>query len=349
MNGINIHINMHRALRLALQFIIPAAVSIGLCLVMFRELDFSQMVEIARSQCQVRYILLMLLLGLVPLVMRALRWNIQLHAIGIHAPFHAVLYAIFGTYAVNLVFPRLGEVWRCSYLSVRQRAPFSGIFGSMIADRLADTLTVLAYVLLTLIIAHAPLLAFIHRYPAAYSAIAAVAASPITWLALALVAASIWLLFRFSHNSLVLKCRTFAAGIWQGFAAIARMRGKGRWLIYTLVLWGFYFLQLYVAFFAFPFTRQVLSAHGPQAVLVCYVLTSIAMGIPSNGGIGPYQATMIFALAIFMPAAADPRSFALQSAAFGNVIMFAQTLFLILLGLITFLLIALDRRHPKLP
>ena len=42
-------------------------------------------------------------------------------------------YSIFGTYAVNLVFPRLGEVWRTGYIAQRQKAPFTTVFGSMVA------------------------------------------------------------------------------------------------------------------------------------------------------------------------------------------------------------------------
>ena len=44
-------------------------------------------------------------------VFRAMRWQLQLRAIGIEAPLSALINSIFGTYAVNLIFPRLGEVW----------------------------------------------------------------------------------------------------------------------------------------------------------------------------------------------------------------------------------------------
>ena len=48
--------------------------------------------------------------------------------------------AIFGTYAMNLLFPRLGEVWRCGYVAQREKASFTKVLGSMVSDRLSDTI-----------------------------------------------------------------------------------------------------------------------------------------------------------------------------------------------------------------
>ncbi len=118
------------------------------------------------------------------------------------------------------------------------------------------------------------------------------------------------------------------------------MPGKGRWLLLTAGLWGCYFVQLYVAFYAFPFTREVLAQHGILAALVAFVLSSISMGVPSNGGIGPWQWAIIFALGIYGLGQA-------QAAAFANLVLGTQTMLLILLGLFTFGCIALDKRRHK--
>lgn len=74
------------------------------------------------------------------------------------------------------------------------------------------------------------------------------------------------------------------------------------------------------------------------------------MGVPSNGGIGPYQATMLFGLRVFAPAAAlatetAARTFTTEGAAFGNLLIASTTALMAILGLITFLLIALDKRR----
>lgn len=128
------------------------------------------------------------------------------------------------------------------------------------------------------------------------------------------------------------------------------MNGKGRWLLLTAALWSCYFLQLYFAFYAFPFTREILHENGITVVLICYMLTTISMAIPSNGGIGPYQTAMIFGLLLFAPAGLDPaasQAFRTAGLAFGNTVIAAQTLLWIVAGIGVFILMAADRRRNR--
>lgn len=350
------------ALAKAVKVLIPLAVSAGLCYVMFTDIDFHEMMHVIRTQCDFRWIGLMMLTGLLPVVLRAVRWGIQLRAVNVAAPLRALVYAMFGTYAVNLVFPRLGEVWRSGYVSYRERAPFSTVFGAMLADRMADTLTVLALTLVTLFVARGPVVEFVRAYPDAYRKILDLVTSPWVWIAGAAALCLLWAFLRYSRHSMAVRIRSFLGGIWKGFAGIAHMQGKGRWLALTAAIWGCYYLQLAMAFNAFPMTAELLARCGPAVVLVCFVLTSISMGIPSNGGIGPYQTTMLFGLGLFFPAASamtapeaaagvldgmSQAEFRTIGAAFGNVIIAAQTLTFIICGLITFLLIAIDRKNSR--
>lgn len=337
-----------------LKFGIPLAISVGLCVALFRDIDFKEMMRIIREECNFWFIGLNLLIGIIPIVVRAARWGIQLRAINVTPPFRILFYSIFGTYAFNIVFPRLGEVWRSGYIAYRQKAPFSEVFGSMIADRLADTVVVALLTLVTFAFASAPFIKFMHTYPDAYDKIESILTSPLLWGILAAIIIGFWALLKFGKGKFIDGVRRFFKGIWEGFAAIARMNGKGKWLILTAILWSCYFLQLYVAFYAFPMTREMLEANGIIVAFICYMLTTIAMGIPSNGGIGPYQTAIIFGLQLFAPAtvsaAVNPaahKAFLTAGAAFGNTIIAAQTLTFILGGIIVFILIAADRRRNE--
>ena len=62
------------------------------------------------------------------------------------------------------------------------------------------------------------------------------------------------------------------------------------------------------------------------------------MGVPSNGGIGPWQWSVIFALGLYGLAQGP-------ATAFANLVMGCQTLLLILLGLFTFVCIAFDNKN----
>ena len=122
------------------------------------------------------------------------------------------------------------------------------------------------------------------------------------------------------------------------------MEGKVLWLLYTALIWGCYFTQLYVCFYAFPLTADVVSEFDPTAVLVCFVLSSLSMAVPSNGGIG-YQWALMFGLSMYASGVPGlTREYALS---FGNTVMGCQTLLLILLGIITFVLISIAKHHNK--
>lgn len=330
-------------MRTLLKYIIPLIISVGLCYLLFTGIDFKEMVAIIRDQCDFRWIGLGLVIAVLSHIFRAFRWGIQLSALGVHAPAYVLIYSIFGTYAVNLVFPRLGEVWRTGYIAQRQDAPFATVFGSMVADRLADTVTVLLLTAVTFVLASRELMKFLAENGESYAAIGRILASPWLWLAVVLVIALMWLLMsRKNSGKAVSKLQNAVKELWQGFAVIVRMPGKGRWLLLTLGVWGCYFLQMYVVFYAFPFTAGLLHTHGILVALVTFVLSSIAMGVPSNGGIGPWQWSVIFALGIYGVGKAE-------AGAFANLVLGCNTLLLIALGIFTFIGIALDKqKHKKL-
>lgn len=328
----------------ALKYGVPPVMTVGLCWLLFTGVDFGEMLRIIRSECHFGWILAGLGLSLVSYLMRALRWRIQLRALNVDPPLWALVISIFGTYAVNLIFPRLGELWRTGWIAERQKAPFSTVFGSMICDRLSDTISVGLILLLSIALAHSQMLSYLQQNPEAYARITSLTGSPWLWAGLAASTfIVIWLWRRYPGSRPVVAVRKLVAGIWQGFAVVARMKGKGRWLIYTVLLWGCYYMQLYLAFFAFPATAQVVHTYGATAVLVCFVLSSISMAVPSNGGIGPYQWALVFGLSMY--AAGIPGLTREYSLSFANLVMGCQTLALIVLGIITFIAVAVDKRH----
>ena len=327
-------------LKILLQYGVPLIISIGLCYLLFTGIDFNEMIETIRNECNFWWIGLALFISLFSHLFRAMRWRIQLRALNINAPLVPLVYSIFGTYAVNLVFPRLGEVWRTTYISQRQNASFTAVFGSMVADRMADTVTVLVLTLSTFLLASGAITQYLAQNTALYEKVIALISSPWLWVAfVAFIALTWWILAKKRDNKIVAKIIEFAKGLWVGFAAIAKMKGKGQWLILTFAIWGCYFIQLFVAFFAFKETSAVVENHGIIAVLVCFVFSSIAMGVPSNGGIGPWQWAVIFGLSIYgLPTNGI-------SLAFANLVLGSQTILLIILGIYTFTAIALANRR----
>ena len=341
MNGQETTKHKRRLLSDLLKYVIPLVISIGLCYLLFTGIDFKEMIEIVRRDCDFRWIAAGLFISLFSYTFRALRWRLQLEALGIRPPLFYVVLSMFGTYAVNLVFPRLGEVWRSGYIAQRQDAPFTAVFGSMVAERLADTITVAAIALLAFVLASSAITSYLDDNVATFEAIKHLLFSPWLWGAFAVMIVVLWWLLRHkTNNKAITKIQKAIIDLWQGFAVITTMPGKGKWLLWTACVWGCYYVQFLVAFLAFPATVGVLHDHGMTVSLVAFALSSLSMGVPSNGGIGPWQWAVIFALGIYGVSNAE-------AGAFANVVLGSQTLLQIILGIFTFSMIALDRRRNK--
>lgn len=324
-----------------LRFAIPLIISGGLCWLLFRDFDFRGMWRVITTECRFGWILGALGLNVLAQVFRAFRWRIQLRAIGVEPPLFAIVLSIFGTYAVNLVFPRLGEVWRTGYIAKRQHAQFTAVFGSMVADRLADTVTVALLGLLAFLLASGSILSYLGANSESYEGLKDLLLSPWVWLAVAACAGGVWWLLRSTtSNAIVLRLRKAVRELWIGFAAIFTMPGKGPWLAFTAGIWGSYFAQFFLSMYAFDFTAEIIRVHGAAAVLVAFVLSSISMGVPSNGGIGPWQWAVMFSLGIY---GLDEY----HAGVFANLQLGCTTLLTIALGLFTFACIALGKSGKR--
>lgn len=335
---------MRKAAGFMLRWLLPLALTVLLVGYMFKKVNFSDMMEIIRHGVDYWWILCAMGISVFSHIFRALRWRIQLRSLGIHAPFLALCCSIFGCYALNLVFPRLGEVWRCTYIAKREHASFTTVLGSMVADRLSDTICVLLLTVLTFIVATPAINAFLTKYPVGQGVVAT-ASSPWFWVAVVGACVVIWAVFKFGASlGVVKKVKSWLLDTWQGFAVVAKMKGKWMFLFYTIAIWGCYYVQLYVAFFAFPFTRELCAepglAYGLTPCLVAFVLSSIGMAVPSNGGLGPWNIAVMFGLAIYGISTADGTAFSMLQWS-------GQTVMLVILGIFTMAYISLGKKTPQ--
>lgn len=329
-------------LRKLLTYLIPLLIGVGLFYFLWINIDSEQLFNSLRFDVDYRWFILIGFISIFSHVFRALRWRLQLRAINVDAPLHVLICSIFGTYAVNLIFPRLGEVWRCGYVAERQKASFTQVVGSMVADRLTDTLTVLLLTVFTFFLAQDAFYAFLDTYPQLKEKLWHMLTSPVTWIAVAaLLAMVVWLFRSHSQNKIIVKIRTMASNLWQGFYAITKMKGKWQFLLYTLLIWGCYFIQLYLAKFAFTFTQDL----SVVAMLVLFVLSSIGMGVPTNGGLGAYHVAIIFGLSLYGVGTFDTSNFDPQASAFAMLEWGMQTVMLVLLGIYTAVFVAVDRHR----
>lgn len=331
-------------LGMAVRYGLPVALTVLLVVYMFKKVNFSEMLALLKNGVDYGWILLAMGISVFSHVFRAARWRLQLNALGIKPPFMALCCSIFGCYALNLVFPRLGEVWRCTYISSSEKASFTSVLGSMIGDRLADTLMVLLLLVLCLIVAAPALEAFLTKYPVGRDIVGLLEQ---WWFWAAIIGGALlcWILLRaFRNTKVVMKLKEMALNMWEGFAVVARMKGRWKFLGLTLCIWGCYYFQLYVAFYAFDFTRALCSgpgmAGGLTPCLVAFVLSSISMAIPSNGGLGPWNLAIMFGLAIYGVSDAEGTAFSMLQWS-------GQTVMLIILGIYTMIYISIRQKRKS--
>lgn len=333
---------MKKAISYLIKYGIPLVIGVGLMYFLYKNVDMNSMMETLKNDVNYWWFLPVAVVSLLSHIFRAMRWRLQLNAIDVRPSFSAVLNSIFGTYAVNLVFPRLGEVWRCGYIANRQKASVTQVMGSMVADRLTDTATVLLLTLVTFLLAQGAFGQFFDAYPQMKEGFLNVASDARIWFgtAIAIIAMG-WLLVMKTENKIIKKIQLMARNLWEGFAGIAHMKGKWWFLLLTILIWGCYYLQLYLACKAFTFTSDL----SVLAVLVMFVLSSIGMGVPTNGGLGAWHVATIFGLSLYGVGKFTPGNFDPQATAFAMLVWGFQTLLLIVLGIYAFTSMAIDRNR----
>lgn len=132
--------------------------------------------------------------------------------------------------------------------------------------------------------------------------------------------------------------------IWTGFAILFHLPSAGLYLLLTLGIWVCYFMETYLCFFAFPFTRELIAAPGSAwgliPGLVVFVFGSWSMIVPSNGGLGPWNIAVMFALSLYGVSDTD-------GAAYSIICWSFQAFTLICLGVFSAFYIMLSRRKAR--
>ena len=326
-----------------LKIVLPLALSAALVLWLFHKIDFHKIAAIVRQGVEWRFIVLMMILTALSFIIRGVRWGIQLRAAGIpRMSATAESVSIFSAYALNLIFPYLGEAWRCVFVARRQNAKLSTVVGTDVGDRASDGIMILLFIILTVWLARPAIERFLDRYNLGRE-IAAFTSNPWFWIIVAVIIAGLVtadILLR--HTHFVSGINTSLLRIWRGFAVLFHMPGTGMYLLLTLGIWICYFLETYVCFFAFPFTRHLTSQPGTALGLipglVVFVFGSCSMAVPSNGGLGPWNIAVIFALTLYGVNQSDAAAYSLVCWAF-------QAIMIMALGVFSAFYIAATRRN----
>jgi len=286
---------------------LPLAFGLFIFWLIFRAFDFREIMSILRQDVNFWFIALSLPFGLGANIVRAYRWGLLIEPLGYKPKKSNLVYAVLGNYGVNLVFPRLGEVWRCTMITRYDNVPFTKLFGTLITDRLADAFSVALIVIVAFIMNVPYFNSFFAQHPEYLEVFNNILLSGWTYATIVIIGLLTLIFFvAFKHHPLVKKLKQLIASVWEGIHSISNMKERRLFLFYTILIWAGYFLYFYICFYAFAFTRDL----GWNCGLIAFGMSSVAVAVPVQGSIGPWHAMVIAVLMGFGVTSIDAAAFA---------------------------------------
>jgi uncharacterized protein (TIRG00374 family) len=271
------------------------------------------------------YIYLSLFIAIFGFLSRAYRWKFALAHMGYAAKFHNNLMAVCIAYLVNLTIPRSGEVSRAVVLKKYEGIPFDKAFGTIVAERIVDLFIFVVFALLALAFQFDVLKSFIVK---------TIPIDRLVWLAVLGVLGVVLfgLIWVYSKWRLIEAFKARISGLTEGIMSVFRMKQRWEFLAHSIFIWFTYILMFHVTIYALPETTGI----GFGAVVTGFVFGSIAIGFTNSGfGAYPFLISEIFLL-YGIPDTAGT--------AFGWLVWISQTLFIVALGLLSFILLPVLNR-----
>lgn len=304
---------------------------------MYRDFDFKNVSRVVLHEMDWTWMLLSFPFGILAQMFRGWRWQMSLNPIGEYPRASTSINSIFLSYAVSLVVPRIGEFARCGVLKRYDGVSFTKALGTVVTERIIDSLLVLAITLLTLFFQLRVFDRFFSRTGTnieimfdrfsttgyVVTAVCAVAVLILLW----------YLLRRFSIYNKV-KCTI--SGLMQGVFSLRGVKNMPLYVLFTLGIWVSYFLHYYLTFFCFEAT----SGLGMACALVTFIVGSIAVIVPTPNGAGPWHFAVKTMLILYGVGETDALYFVL-------IVHSVQTLLVILLGIYAWMVLAFTKKRKR--
>lgn len=267
------------------------------------------------------WIVVSVLLGSISHFSRAYRWKYLLEPMGYKTGTLNRFMAVMVGYLANFGIPRSGEVLRAVTMSTYEDVPFEKGFGTIISERVADLVILMAIVGIAILLQTDELLAYlssenINPWKTLFIFLALVV---ILTIGVFIVSRSNIKFFR--------KIKDFAKGLLEGMRSILKMKDKWAFIGHTIFIWLMYLLMFYVIKLAIPETVDATLA----TIMAGFVVGSFAVSA-TNGGIGVYPLAVAGVLIFF-----GQEKHAAE--AFGWISWSAQTFVVLILGGLSFLLL----------
>lgn len=301
---------------------LPFVLGLGILWWMYRGTNWSDFGHYVLHEMNWWWMLLSLAFGILPQMARAWRWKMALEPLGEHPRRTSCIDAIFMSYAASLVIPRVGEVTRCGTLKTADGVSFTKSLGTVVTERLVDSLLMLLFTGIAFLLQLPMFLRFLmetntnigdllYRFTGT--------GYIVTFICL--VAALIAGLVAIRRFSFFKKGRDMLRDMWEGVLSLRKVRNLPLYLFYSVLIWVGYFLHFYIAFFSFDFTAHLSIG----AAFLIFCVGTFAVLVPTPNGAGPWHFAVKTMLVLYGVAETQAIMFALT-------VHTIQTALVVLLG-----------------
>lgn len=265
---------------------LPLILGGGILYWMYRGFDFSKMMDVLLHQMNWTWMLLSLPFGILAQAFRGWRWKQMLEPMNEHARKTNCVNAVFLSYALSLVIPRVGEFARCGVLHRYDHVSFPKALGTVVTERVVDTILVLLITAVSFIMQIRVFGTFFSKTGTRINDVLGMF-SATGWFITGICAMAVGVLLYFVLRQLAVydKVRETFKSIWQGIISLREVHNIPLFLFYSLAIWGSYFLHFYLTFFCFDATSNL----GIICALVCFVVGSVAVIVPTPNGAGSWH------------------------------------------------------------
>ena len=314
---------MNKIIKKTLKIVLPILLGGFILYWVYRDFDFERAKEVLLHGTDWGWMLLSLLFGVMSHVLRGWRWRQTLEPLGAYPKRSDCVDAIFISYAANLMLPRVGEVSRCGVLVKYDDVSFSKSLGTVVTERLVDTLCILLITGLTFMAQMPVFLRFFQETGTKIPSLMHLLTSPWFYVSLFSVIGVLVLAYYLMRMlSFFEKVKGVVLNVCEGVMSLRNVKNIPLFFFYTLSIWVCYFYHFYLTFYCFSFTEHLSF----QAAMVMFVGGTFAVIVPTPNGAGPWHFAVITMMMLYGVSATDAGIFAL-------IVHGIQTLLVIILGI----------------
>ncbi|MFW5886718.1 MAG: lysylphosphatidylglycerol synthase transmembrane domain-containing protein [Bacteroidota bacterium] len=314
-----------------IQYIFFLALGILIFWMFYKNTDFEEYKDQLLNNVRWGWVILSFFLGLLSHLSRAIRWNMLIHPMGYVPKWYNSFLAVMVMYLVNFILPRGGELARCGVLTRYEKIPFTKLVGTVVVERLTDTIAMFVFAFGILLIQLKVVYKFFEEHPDLREGLIDKFSGTSLYIIIGAVLVFIILLYLtrgLYKNKVGGKVKSLYLQLVEGINTIRKMKNAWAYIGHTLFIYAMWLVTMWMFFFSFEPTEDL----SLLTAATVFVMSGLAMILPIQSGLGAFHFMVVQTIMLFGVSMQDGKFFAfLAHGATNGMLIISGILSLILL------------------